>query len=345
MTVYINENRPYEFSHRKEGFPGNGVDPTYFLHSQWEERNGYWKYGEYQYWDWVDGKYTLILRNRMSGSTWFTISQQEAKFGELHNRTLEKLLSQLDVAENLFESWYERQQTYNMLLKTGSSLLSFARNWKKPQYWKKIGKGVKPSSLPEAWLTYQFGVKPLVGTVNSCLLGLGQPLPSANFSARTKVRRRLSELGGTLVFSEFDAGLEMGCRVVPNPNPNVALLNIGGITTPFSTAFSVLPWGWAVDYFVNVSQLLSNFEVRHPGVTIKSGYTTKSMMNGKWYGTSRERDPVKGYMYTVDGNFFSVNRTPTLDLDYKLELKFPFLGSNKAANLFSALALTMKKGH
>lgn len=339
--IIIDESKPYVLGHRKEGFPGDGSAPTRFVHYKWEERNGLWKYGAYL--EFVNGQYVLI--NRTHGFIWFNGANNayNRMYPALHNAALRKLLPQLDVCQNLFEAWYERREAYALLLGAVGKLFEFTQNWRKPKYWKKIAKGAKqPSTLPEAWITYQFGIQPLIGTVDTCLQGLGQPLPSARFNAR--VRRKVKERLETNIWCEFDAGLELGVLVQPNPNPNAALLNLGGFTTPFSTAWSVVPWGWAVDYFVNVSELLSNFEVRHPGVTILNGYTTTSMKNGRWYGASREYNSKKGYMYVVDGVFYKINRLPEIDLKYKLELSFPTLGSNKLANLMSALALTMKGG-
>lgn len=339
--IIIDQSKPYVFKHRKEGFPGDKSFPTRFTHYKWEERNGLWNYGQYQ--ELVNGEYVLI--NRTDGHIWFNQASTayDSVYTTLHNAALRKLLPQLDVCQNMFEAWYERREAYALALEAVEKILEFVQNWRKPKYWKKIAKGAKqPSTLPEAWITYQFGIMPLIGTIDTCLQGLGQPLPSARFNAR--VRRKVKQKLDTNIWCEFDAGLEMGVLVQPNPNPNTALLNLGGFTAPFSTAWSVAPWGWGVDYIVNASELLSNLEVRHPGVTILCGYTTTSMTNGKWYGTSQERDPKKGYMYVVDGVFYNINRFPTIDLKYKLELSFPTLGSNKLANLMSALALTMKGG-
>lgn len=257
----------------------------------------------------------------------------------MHNRALEKLQGELTVCQNLFETWYERKQAYDLLFSAGENMLDFLVNWRKPQYWKKHAKSVKPSTLPEAWLTYQFGIKPLVGTVNSAMLGLGQPLTSATFSGSSR-QTLVFPISWTDVFAKCDYVYKLGCTVSPKQNPNMHLLNIGGITTPFSTAWSVIPWGWAVDYFFNVSQLLSNFEDTHPGVSITNTYVTR-YNKGVWFGAHPTiRNGVPYCVY--DGIFHYTLRDTSVPLTYRPELKFPKLGSNQVANLFSAIALTMK---
>lgn len=127
-------------------------------------------------------------------------------------------------------------------------------------------------------------------------------------------------------------------------NPNAQLLNIMGLTTPFSSLLSVVPWFWAVNYFVNINAMVSNFEVRYPGVNIGSTYTT-TLHKIKYTGYTRGY--WNGYTNTAtsfyDGDYVYMrrvtsNKVPT----YKLHFGVPALGSSSFANLFSAIALTMK---
>lgn len=75
-----------------------------------------------------------IIKNQMTGV-----------HANVHNKALDKLMSQLDVAQNLFESWYERRQAYELLVDSGRKLLEFAVGWRKPAYWKKTREGLKNS--------------------------------------------------------------------------------------------------------------------------------------------------------------------------------------------------------
>ena len=267
------------------------------------------------------------------------VTKMSSRETPMHNRALEKLHEKMTVSQNLFETWYERKQTYDLLLGAGEHVLDFLVNWRKPRYWKRHAKSVRPSTLPEAWLAYQFGIKPLVGTIDTAVQGLGQPLLSATFSGSSRQKFVFPVLW-TDVFAKCDYVYKLGCTIAPNPNPNMHLLNLGGITTPFSTAWSVIPWGWAVDYFVNVSQLLNNFEVTHPGITVIDTYVTR-LNKGTWFGEHPTKKNDVPYC-TFDGVFHYMHRDTSVPLTYKPELKFPKLGSNQIANLFSAIALTMK---
>ena len=130
-------------------------------------------------------------------------------------------------------------------------------------------------------------------------------------------------------------------------NPNAQLLNIMGTTTPFSSFLSVVPWFWAVNYFVNINAMISNFEIRYPGVTIGSSYTTV-LHKVKYQGYTRYyAGGWQGYTNTAtsfyDGDFVYMRRKINNGVPkYKLHFGVPALGSSSFANLFSAIALTMK---
>lgn len=323
-----------------KGDPSEGdfKTPMAYKHHYAIERNGYLNPGF-----WGGEKPNQVWINRTSeasSNVSLLVNRRQEVRDELHNRALNKLLAQLDVAENLFEAWYERREAYSMLISAGSEVLEFVTNWRKPTYWKNISKRARPSTLPEAWLAYNFGVKPLVQTIDTCLNKLAEPLPSVSFDGSAILRGDTFMLSFNTTFMRVNHFYKLGCTVQPNPNPNYALANIAGLTTPFSTAWSVIPWGWAVDYFVNVSQLLSNFEVRHPGITIKNGYTTL-FSKGDWFGHHPTFNNGRPY-YVVDGSIFYMERRSTLDLKYKVQLSFPPLGSGQFANLFSAIAITLK---
>lgn len=284
-----------------------------------------------------------IFHNATGRVETITSSNRNARNG-ISNKALAKVDDELAFMNNFFEDIYERQQSLNMVASAAKQLLKFATNWKNPRYWKSLKTGVTtPRSYPEAWLAYNFGVKPLIGSIDTALNTLGKEFPRQRVSGTSGGTLTYNIIGGQYYSSAFATAsvlITIGCQVTGNPNPNRALANMVGLTTPFSTAMSVVPWGWAVDYFVNVSQLLSNFENKHPGV-VTSG----------WYRTEVDRVSVHGLMsqpiYWKDKvsyteNFFEMHRT-LQGSGYKPHLSFPLLGSGKAANLLSALAVSMKQ--
>lgn len=262
------------------------------------------------------------------------------------NAAIAKVHQDLTVANNLFESWYERKQSYDLLTNAAKELVIFAKGWKNPAYWKRFGKKVKqPATMPEAWLTYQFGIKPLVSTIDTALNHLAQPLLVAKVKGTSGFAYDWSSDSGSRSIQAYTLKQRFtyGCTIQPNPNPNMALANVVGLSMPFSTAWQVLPWGWAVDYFVNVSQLLTNLEVRHPGVFAHDWY-----LSTKTETTFNSRQellyPHVDYYVRHDQTASLFTRTLISAPKYVVTYKFPLLGSNKVANLFSAIALSMKKG-
>lgn len=263
----------------------------------------------------------------------------------IQNRAIAEMDEALDSSRSFFEDWYERQQAIDMAITAINKVADFALNWRKPRYWKAMAKrGIKPRDLPEAWLAYNFGLKPLIGTFDDAMHTLGKKFPEYN--AR-------GVAGGTYdvhfdntyveVYSAINLIWLHGCKVY-GYNPNKALLSITGLNQPFSSVMSVVPWGWAVEYFFNASQLLSNFENKHPGLLVKDYWNTEVIRvtfhgsRHNQYISSTKSGDVPRY-----GESVYVNRQINVP-QYKPTLQFPLLlGSGKLANLTSALALSMKK--
>ena len=265
-------------------------------------------------------------------------------YGLCRNKAISKVEDKLTMFENLFEAFYERQEAITMLRNAGKGIFRFLTNWRKPKYWRSIMKGAKrPETLPEAWLMYNFGLKPLISSIDSAIHLLGGEIPPffVRASSGCEVTERFSNNGH---YSRYNAEVkgtayaQFRVWIQPDLNPNRGLLNVMGLTTPFSTMLSVVPWAWAVDYFVNLSEQLANFEDRFPGVEIREVWET-NFFSGDVSGTS--------WNHFVDGT--SVFSGPVVHvrrhisgLNKGLVFNVPIFGSGQLANLFSAIALTMK---
>lgn len=281
-----------------------------------------------------------------------------------HNRALSKLSDKLSYVNNLFEAWYERKEAYTLLGQCLKSMRNLVLNWKKPKFWKTLmstaGKKAKqPETLPEAWLLLQFAIRPLVGTIDDILHLLSQDFPETweegVSGARIPVLNYWVGYYDELYFETELYIVKHGVRV-SGLNPNKQLLNIFGGTTPVSTYMDVIPWMWGVNYFINVNDYVSNFETRFPGIIVDKSYTTTlskekhfgGAVPGNWYPYTPVKGgnavyPVPGPLYKFDGHSVHFKRTVSNSVpNYKLERKFPLLGSNQFANLSSAIALTMK---
>lgn len=330
-----NVSKP-EYAKYSLGYHGNKVSPTYFVRSEWKV------------------KYKPIgpgaIRKLTAGNPGDSFIQFpfESELIPFHNKALRKIDDKLRTADSFFEDWYERQQAYQLLYKTGLELLRFVRNYKNPKYYKKLKKDFDPVDLPSAWLAFNFGVKPMVGSVDRAmnLLGADFPVWKVNAASQIKIKNRehknsQSGFNEAIIYTDWSGFYQIGTRVT-GINPNRALAGALGLNEPFSSVWNVLPWGWAVDYFANVGELLSNMENKHPGIQTTDWYTT-TFFQGKMY--SNHIGPPweeKFFDYGITGDAFQVHRTPTPEPMYGLEYSFPLLGSSKLANLFSAIAITMK---
>lgn len=263
------------------------------------------------------------------------------------NAALKKVHEELRIVDSFFEDWYERQQTIDLATKAAKELLFIARNLRKPArlYKRYKGKG-KVSTVPETWITYQFAIQPLVGSISRSLDALGAEFPRQKIShssvrSGTRSGVMLQEMN---CYTKYKCTAKVGC-VVTGVNPNVGLIGATGLNEPFSSAWAVVPWGWAVDYFVNVGDLISNFENQHPGVKA-SGWYSSMLFEEELFGRSiHAGSPLYGWLphakTAVRGNARMFRRTIGQP-EYQLELSFPQLGGKQLANLLSAIALTLK---
>lgn len=284
----------------------------------------------------LSDSYTPVL-NQLKNNN-FTSSVQ--------NRALAKLDGEFNTATSLFEAWYERQQAVDMGISAAKEVFRFIRNWKKPSYWKSIARGAKqPKSLPDAWLAYNFGLKPLLGTIDHVFNTLGNEFPVFKASVTARGTHLSKVVDGDLtIFCEVDYTVKMGGRAVAY-NPNTSIIGVTGLNQPLTSFLSVVPWGWAVDYFVNAGQMAQNIDSKLPGVTIDNRWTTiiskgsyngiKNLKRSYYYGIhKRENYPVYGDLVYIKRRLGKQK--------YELELSLPLLGGNQFANLTSAIALSMK---
>lgn len=267
----------------------------------------------------------------------------------VNNKAIDKVIDQLAAIPNLFEAWYERKDALDMIGRAGKGIMNFLKNWRKPKYWRSLRTGVKkPEALPEAWLAYNFGLAPLISSIDDALHLLCNDLPvvmvrGTSMSPIVDSESFSGDYNGWSRNGTFKYLKSYRAYVTPELNANASLLNTFGITSPLSTGFSVLPWGWAVNYFVNVSQVLSNFEDKFPGVQLKEVWSTVFITGGYTYEYWHNNVTYGGpKFYSYNGGTVSKTIRSQDSLTYSLTVNLPILGSSKFANLFSAIALTLK---
>jgi hypothetical protein len=283
------------------------------------------------------------------------ISQNDAAL--THNKCLSKLKDELEPISSFFEDWYERQQAYRMLISAGIGILSFVndldnpkrlarrfRKWASKEESLSEAWASKKKSLPEAWLTYNFGVKPLIGTVENAINILSRDPPPLIVDASSAITSTYTDKPGEFRRrGKVTYTVKMGVRVT-GFNSNLALAASLGLDKPLTNAWSVVPWGWAVDYFVNVSELLSNFEPFITGVTISDSYETSFE---RFKGSASTSPAIEGmHSWCEDMEGWNMDRRVPASLQFQFAHIRPAImpekNARQVANLFSAIALSIK---
>lgn len=299
-----------------------------------------------RYDEWEDANAEFDVLNDTPTGNGYSVVPDNIR-NTVHNRALNKVKGQIAPIQSFFEDWYEREQAYSMLYSAGKEIFRFVRDIKNPR---KLARRLKTSiskvnkkTIPQRWLEYNFGIKPLVGTVQNAIDLLNRDFPIQWFEATSGHFGDFDLKGAETGWQgSYDYFVKMGVQVV-GYNPNRILAASLGLDKPLTNAWSVTPWGWAVDYFVNVSEYLSNYEPFATGVEIGNSYTTTfERSHGSYYtwypGEIRASGVAQG---------FHVERSVPASLTYELVFADPRMISNlslanKVANLFSAISLSMK---
>lgn len=292
-----------------------------------------------------------------------------------HNAALRRFIDNVEVHQSMYEDIHERQQSIDLTVKVAQRTLRLIKavgaarkgNFKKlknflrgkPVHFRKqIEKAWKNrSKLPEGWLEYRFGIVPLVGSINTLATALSKDLPigrvrgsgSASDSYDTKSDK---VIWGYRTISGRQIQVNVKCRItayVVGINPHKSLAALTGIYAPLSSAWSIVPWGWAVDYFANVGELISNLEPRFPGVSLAGEYTTY-----RRFADGQHFDEVKsaglpfnvgfdGYPrnYSFHAQYFENERLPGASYQFSPEFSAE-LSFGRLSNLLSAVYLTIK---
>lgn len=293
--------------------------------------------------------------------------------GLAHNAALRKFIDKVDTFSSMYEDIHERQQSIDLVVKIAQRTLRFVKAVKAASRgdFKKLRNHLRGRSfkfrkefqrawkhkkkLPEGWLEYKFGVVPLVGSIETLATALSKDVPygrirgSGRGTDHHDTKTEISSYGFNVTEGHtFDVSVK--CTItayVVAVNPHKAFASLTGVYAPLSSAWSVVPWGWAADYFLNVGELISNLEPRFPGVSLSGAYTSyQRFAGGTIYNESHANgNPLStgydGYPrdYTYDFQYFHRERSPGMSdvfvPEFSAELSFSRLG-----NLMSALYLT-----
>lgn len=127
------------------------------------------------------------------------------------------------------------------------------------------------TSASDAWLTWWFGIAPILGDIaNSCQV-LSRPLPSG-VPVHGSDKVRVDEVTGPHSRRKGTYFVKTGCRVRLS-NPNLFLANQLGLINPVSVAWEITPFSFLADWCFDVSSFLNSFS-DFVGVEVTMPYTS-----------------------------------------------------------------------
>lgn len=176
----------------------------------------------------------------------------------------------IQMGANLAES----KKTLEMIATRGYQLLDLARNlrrgrvpkWLKKKAIKKKVSGRGWAQTPGGWwLEYHFAWSPLLGDIHTGMKMLSEPVWDLTpITARGSATERIDRSHPRdWRFAEYDVshikafvGVRGNCRVI---NKNAYLLNRVGLINPATVAWEVVPFSFAIDWFLPVSTFLNSY--------------------------------------------------------------------------------------
>ena len=203
-----------------------------------------------------------------------------------NNNALDKMTDISDQAADLLVAFKERQQSIDMITDGLTKLVDVAKAIRKkdPRLLRKVVYG-KPKAEAKLilqrpaniWLAYHFGIVPTVMDIHHSMGVLSKDAPILDVSATGFGRESFGFSGSNYKWNrsgEASCFVKLGGEVT-YVNRNAMLAGQLGFTQPLSAIWEMTPFSWFVDYFVNVGDMLSNFEPRFPGVTFANQYCTR----------------------------------------------------------------------
>lgn len=184
-----------------------------------------------------------------------------------------RLVSEISNSSQLGATFAEGRQSLSLMLSRFGQLIDFTKRVRRLDF---VGaarvinlaivpKGVSAKkSLASNWLEYSFGWKPLIEDIYNAADHLQNPIKSIRPTGSYKNTHTAKSVSGS-VPSGFWAILSVqgvryakcGCEVTVN-NPNLYLLNKLGLANPAAVAWELIPFSFAVDWFVTVGEFLNS---------------------------------------------------------------------------------------
>lgn len=219
---------------------------------------------------------------------------------------------------------------------------------------KKVSEFAK--EVPANWLEWHFAILPLTGIHdqlrNAFTLPKVKTLRTRAHGSWTQVDSSSETYNSITKETEsyrldYDLAYVMTCDVEIT-NPNLALAARFGVTNPISIGWAVVPFSWAIDYFVNIGEVLANFEPAHPGLKVTNSSTTRIERFKSSYSLNHSSRATlkdewsKPRVVKADRKGLNFVRNPGMILSYKLIVNPHAFSVQRVSYLLSVMVQLLK---
>jgi hypothetical protein len=253
---------------------------------------------------------------------------------------------------NRFESLAQAAKTIAMLKRPFSAIDSFFRKTKVKIT--RSGRRRKNLMRPvDAWLTYRYGLKPLINDVDEILRGLDKGVGNqkyttrANgFKTRTSTRVFTKDLGINRVHIQAMSTCSVTVRAMSLDEYVSDLLNNIGfdIKGALTVSWELVPYSFVIDWFANVGDYLRAF-IPTPSVVTLGNCLTTEVDSRTDYSVLRNEhlDPANSYFTrelsgTCSARIYSKSRTPLQPAGLVLKSDFRLDDQTRMADYLSLIA-------
>lgn len=198
------------------------------------------------------------------------------------------------------------------------------------------------SQLSNAWLTFNWGVKPVIQSIYDLLALLSAPVKPSKLKVSSSDRGQLKTEWIPIYWDNFAKKTTIQYRVgvcqgalVEITNPNLNFLAELGLANPAAVAWETMPFSWLLDYVWNIGDLLDSMtdllgvELSETYVTTLREYSTNDLLVRRWYNNNQwNEEHIGGAVSTGVQMTRVLNRVVTPKLVFK-----PKLTITRAANI------------
>lgn len=202
------------------------------------------------------------------------------------------------------------------------------------------------SEVPSAWLELNFVVRPLVGDCKKLVSILNDDFGYTPIKVGSRVDHSFaSDAPNGNISVDGYCTYRMRGSVTIN-NANAGLVSRLGLTDILGTAYELMPWSWAIDYFTGLGSYLINVDPKYNQLAMTDCcYSYKVEASAYRVVRRFTSGPPARYLTTyIKGKRKSYSRTPVQKLSFTKTILPPQMEMNlrQASYLASAIALTLK---